>query len=210
MKRDSFIFYRSFMEALEALDDKQYARVFRAISKFALDGKEVKLTGVEKVIFQLIKPQLVANQKRYESGCKGGRKSNQNETESEPNDNQNQTENKPNQNQSKTKSKPNENDNENVNDIVSKKESKNNNLNITNKGLESYEDIMTDFGVSEIVKPVLFEFIKHCQLNGRKVINDKLEDIIIELDKYEEDGEKVQALKTAINGGYFGIRGVAV
>ena len=74
MKRESFIFYRSFMEALDELNDEQYARVFRAISKFALDGKETKLTGIEKVIFQLVKPQIEANIKRYENGCKGGRK----------------------------------------------------------------------------------------------------------------------------------------
>ena len=33
-KRDSFIFYRSFMEALSELNDTQYAKVFRAISKY--------------------------------------------------------------------------------------------------------------------------------------------------------------------------------
>ena len=100
MKRDSFIFYRSFMEALEGLNDTQYAKVFRAISKYALDGKELRLTGVEKVIFQLVRPQLDANKKRYENGCKGGRKP---------------TETKPNDNQTETKAQPNENDNENVN-----------------------------------------------------------------------------------------------
>lgn len=76
-KRDSFIFYRSFVNALDSLEDEQYARVFRAISKFALDGKETKLSGVEKVIFELVKPQLVSNQKRWENGCKGGRKPNE-------------------------------------------------------------------------------------------------------------------------------------
>jgi hypothetical protein len=99
MKRDSFIFYRSFMEALDGLNDTQYARVFRAISKYALDYKELRLTGVEKVIFQLVKPQLDANRKRYENGCRGGRP----------------TETKPNDNQTETKAQPNENDNVNVN-----------------------------------------------------------------------------------------------
>lgn len=104
MKRDSFIFYRSFMEALEGLSDTQYAKVFRAISKYALDGKELRLTGVEKVIFQLVKPQLDANKKRYENGCRGGRPIANKITETKPNDNQ-----------TETKAQPNDNDNENVN-----------------------------------------------------------------------------------------------
>lgn len=114
MKRDSFIFYRSFMEALEDLSDKQYAKVFRAITKFAFNGEETTLTGVEKVIFSLIKPQLIANQKRYENGCRGGR----------PSENQNETETKPNNNQTETKAKPNENVNVNVNDNYLKEEVK--------------------------------------------------------------------------------------
>ena len=105
-------------EALEELNDEQYARVFRAISKFALDGKEIKLSGVEKVIFQLVKPQLIANQKRYENGCKGGRRSNDIVLEN----NQNETEIKPNDNQKTTKTKPNDNDlnNKKEKDIYSK------------------------------------------------------------------------------------------
>lgn len=76
MKRDSFIFYRSFAEALEDLSDKQYAKIFRAIVRFALDGEETSLAGVEKVVFSLVKPQIEANNKKYENGVKGGRPSN--------------------------------------------------------------------------------------------------------------------------------------
>ena len=185
MKRDSFIFYRSFMEALADLNDAQYARVFRAISKFALDGKEVKLVGVEKVIFQLVKPQLVANQKRYDNGCKGGRPKT-----------------KPSENQDETTLEPNENDNVNENDLkVSKQVKKENNFKCAD-----YEEVMTDFGVSDVLKPVLFEFIKHCQINGRKLTNDKLESVIIELDKQDTEAEKITLVNNAINGGYFDIR----
>ena len=113
MQRESFIFYRSFAESLEVLNDKQYARVFRAITKFALNNEEPELTGVEKAIFSLVKPQLVANQKRYENGCRGGRK---------PNENQNETEIKPNINQDITNSKPNDNVNDNVNVNLKKEE----------------------------------------------------------------------------------------
>lgn len=180
--RESFVFYRSFMEALDELNDRQYANVFRAITKFALDGKEPNLTGIEKAIFTLVKPQLLANQKRYENGCKGGRK----ETKRQPKDNQNET-----------KAQPNDNDLK-----VSKKEEIINN----NYTCESYEEIMEVFGVSEMLKPTLWEFIKHCHLNGKKVTNDKLEDIIVELDKKVEEAEKIRMVQNAIRGGYYDVK----
>ncbi|MFQ7035635.1 MAG: hypothetical protein ACLRTQ_08190 [Candidatus Borkfalkia sp.] len=45
----------------------------------------------------------------------------------------------------------------------------------------SYAEIMEDFG-SVLVKSRLWEFIRHCQLNGRTVTNDKLENIIVRPD----------------------------
>lgn len=189
------------MEALDELNDKQYAKVFRAITKFAMDGEEPELIGVEKVIFSLIKPQLVANQKRYDNGCKGGRK---------PNDNQNETETKPNDNQTETKCEPNDNVNVNVNDNVndnylkeSKKEDK---YKETNNVCASYEEIMKDYKVGALLKSTLWEFIRHCQLNGRTLTNDKLEDIIIELDKYMNDVDRISVVRKAISGGYFDVK----
>lgn len=73
MERDSFIFYRSFFESMQGLKDKEQLQIFNAICELALNEKEVKLTGVSKNIFTVIKPQILANSKRYESGKKGGR-----------------------------------------------------------------------------------------------------------------------------------------
>lgn len=79
------------------------------------------------------------------------------------------------------------------------------------KKVESYEKIMQEFCVEEIVKPTLWEFIKHCQLNKKTLTNDKLEGIIIELDKTCEDEEtKVAMLQNAINGGYFDVKRGAI
>lgn len=172
--RESFVFNRSFMEALNELNDKQYAKVFRAITKFALDGEETNLTGIEKVIFSLVKPQLLANQKRYENGCKGGRKETKGQPKAQPNDN----------------------------DLKEKKKEER----IDNYTRKSYEDIMRDFGVSDLLKPTLWEFIKHCQLNGRTLTNDKLESMIVDLDKYDDEFKKIGILENAINGGYYGIK----
>lgn len=72
MERDSFIFYRSFKNAVCALPESMRLQMIMAILDYALDGKEPPPDGVERAIFELIRPQLEANNKRYENGKKGG------------------------------------------------------------------------------------------------------------------------------------------
>ena len=71
--RDSFVFYRSYMEALRTLPSEQRLNLVDALISYALDGADVSLDGVEKGMFALIRPQLDANQQRYENGCKGAK-----------------------------------------------------------------------------------------------------------------------------------------
>ena len=71
--KESFVFYKSFYEALKDLKEKERLKLYDAICELALNGNETKLTGVSKTIFTLIKPQIFANTKRYENGKKGGR-----------------------------------------------------------------------------------------------------------------------------------------
>lgn len=72
---------------------------------------------------------------------------------------------------------------------------------------ESYDDVMNDMALEQEVKPIMWRFIKHCQLNGRTLTNDKLTDILFEMDKQKLDSdEKIEALQAAINGGYFDIK----
>lgn len=70
--RDSFIFYRSFQEAIESCPTEDQLAIYRAISDYALNRTEPTLTGIAKVCWVLIKPQLDANWRRFENGCKGG------------------------------------------------------------------------------------------------------------------------------------------
>lgn len=100
--RDSFIFYRSFFESLSDLDECQRGKIFTAICEYALNGNLSQISGVEKAIFTLIKPQLDANTKKYLNGNKGGRPPSK-------------TKPKPNNNLNETKPKANENDNLNHN-----------------------------------------------------------------------------------------------
>ena len=71
MEKNSFVFYLSFDEALRELPEKSRLRLYDAITDYALRGKDTVFTGIEKAVFSLIKPQLQANNQRYENGCKG-------------------------------------------------------------------------------------------------------------------------------------------
>lgn len=126
MERDSFIFYKSFYEAIAEADAKIQNEVFNAICKKALYEEDTKLTGVSKMLYTLIKPQLEANTKRYEDGKKGGRP--KKETTGLTKEKTSGFENK----------KPNKNENVNVND----NENVNNNNNIDDSCVDGLQEII--------------------------------------------------------------------
>ena len=73
MEREGFVFYRSFLEAVKGLDDSTRLQCLDAIVDYGIYGEEKDLSGIPKMVFTLIKPQIDANNKRYEDGKKGGR-----------------------------------------------------------------------------------------------------------------------------------------
>jgi hypothetical protein len=105
MKRESFIFYKSFYESIKELDPLDQVQIYDAIFKHQFMGEDVELKGICKSIFTLIIPQLEANNKRYLNGLKGGA----------PKGNRNATKKQSKNNLELTKKQPNENVNENVN-----------------------------------------------------------------------------------------------
>lgn len=111
--KESFVFYRSFYEAISDLDDKNQLQIYNAICEYALNFNQVDLKGISNTVFKLIKPQIEANNKRFINGSKGGnpnfKKGQRNPYYPIEKDNQD--------NQKITKTLPNENDNVNVNDI---------------------------------------------------------------------------------------------
>ena len=113
MARESFVFYRSFHTALKDLPPEQYKKTLSAGCEYALFGAEPELEGIPYIAFELIRPQLDANNKRYMDGKKGGRSKKTSGFENE----------KPvvseKENHRLLNEKPNENDNENVNVNVS-------------------------------------------------------------------------------------------
>lgn len=72
MDRESFIFYRSFYEAIRCMPSDVQAEIYPAICEYALFGKLPKnLSEVAKGMFTLIKPNIDVNTTRYENGKKG-------------------------------------------------------------------------------------------------------------------------------------------
>lgn len=72
-ENNSYVFYRSFFEALKNLDDETRLQVYDAINEYALNGEEIETNNIARSMMALIKPQLDANQERRINGSKGGR-----------------------------------------------------------------------------------------------------------------------------------------
>lgn len=106
MPRDSFIFYRSFFEAIDEIPAENQLQVYKSICTYALNQDECKLEGTSKAIFSLIKPQLDANYKKYENGKQSKSKSKANGKQSKS------------KNETNVNVNDNDNDNDNANDNV--------------------------------------------------------------------------------------------
>lgn len=116
--RDSFVFYRSFYEAIKELPQENQLEIYNAIAEYSLNFVMPELKGISKTIFILIKPQIEANQKRYINGTKPKRKQTGSKTEAKPKQNKSKTE---------TNVNVNVNANENVNandEIIDSSDSK--------------------------------------------------------------------------------------
>lgn len=113
MERETFIFYRSFRDAFRALDKDVRLRMYEAVINYGLDLIEPHFEGIEKVLWTLIRPQLEANNKRFENGCKGG---NPNFKKGQPNPYYLKGEKNKKDNQKITERLPNNNNNNNNNE----------------------------------------------------------------------------------------------
>jgi len=136
-ERDSFIFYRSFYEAISELPPKNQLEIYKAIAEYSLNFEMPTLTGISKTIFILIKPQIEANQKRFLNGIKPKRKQTGSKTEA-----------KPKQEESESEANNNVNVNPNVNE----------NFNEENEKQET-------FMLSETSKKILDIFVKEYDLD---------------------------------------------
>lgn len=174
-KRDSFIFYRSFYDASKCLKTEEKAQLFDAICSYALDEKVEQLDGTAYGMFQLVKPQLDANRKRFNNGCIKKQKGSKKEAKAK-------------QTKSKVEANVNVNVNPNVNENLNL-ESKSKSLNFetfwsfytpvagrdgksVDKGnkadaKKSYEKAIALNFTHETIMQALEFYLKECQKNAR-------------------------------------------
>lgn len=132
MERESILFYRSFYEVSKSLPEDEGNKFLKGLLEYAFYGIEPEFEGVSASFFMLIRPQIDANNRKFENGKKGGRPKkgetdsvNGSEDEARPETEKTEetqintevisdskTEEKPNENQKETKTKPKENQNE--------------------------------------------------------------------------------------------------
>ncbi len=132
MERESILFYRSFYEVSKSLPEDEGNKFLKGLLEYAFYGIEPEFDGVSASFFMLIRPQIDANNRKFENGKKGGRPKkvetdsvNGSEDEVRPETEKTEetqintevigdskTEEKPNENQTETKTKPKENQNE--------------------------------------------------------------------------------------------------
>lgn len=111
--KESFIFYRSFYEAIKTMpDDDEQAKAYKYIFEYVFEGKEPNERDFATAMFCMVKVNIDNANKRYlasvENGKKGGRPP-KNKNLEKPNNNLDITHKEPKQNL-------NNNDNYNVND----------------------------------------------------------------------------------------------
>lgn len=110
-KRESMIFYASWWDAVADLPSNIRQEVVCAAIEYGLCGTTtVELGQISKAMFGLIKPQVDANNVKYENGCKGGVYGGLGGRPKKPLNNPEKT--------------PNENENENVNENEKESERK--------------------------------------------------------------------------------------
>lgn len=80
--RDTFIFYRDWLNALNDMPDNIQLEVYKSIAKYALDGTLAELSPLAKIAFSFVKPQIDRDIDKYNkvvernraNGRNGGRK----------------------------------------------------------------------------------------------------------------------------------------
>lgn len=73
MERNRFVFFASFEEAINLMDDADKLTMYEAIVGYALHGTETVFSSAStKIAWSLIKPVLQKDIALWENGCKGG------------------------------------------------------------------------------------------------------------------------------------------
>lgn len=97
-KKDSFVFYKSYYDAIKKIPEEYQLEIYNAILSYSLENIEpTNLSPIAEAMFILIKPNIDSSQKRYEASVENGKKGGRPKTKEKLNNNLNKTQQKPNQ-----------------------------------------------------------------------------------------------------------------
>ena len=181
MNKDSFVFYRSFYDAIQNIPKDSQLELYSALFEYAFNGEEPEFSdGIAKALFVLIKPNIdSANaryQANYENGKKGGR------PKAKPKENPKKTQTKPKENPNKTesKAKPNLNVDEDVD------------VNVDVNVNEDVDVVKNTPKRKRFVAPTLEEIKSYCEQRKNNVDAKKFYDYFTASGWYDSKGNKVK------------------
>lgn len=192
IKRDSFIFYRSFYESINALPIENQLNIYKAIASLSLNGEHEELQGIECAIFTLIKPQIKANNKKYLNG-----KMPKNSSEEKAKDKQSKSKIEANNKQSKRKTQANEEC------LMNNEECLMNNEKI----IKPFEVMLNTYTKNESLKNKINEFIIFRKNIKKPMENASFETWCKKLSKISnnDDQTKIEIIDESIAMGWQGI-----
>lgn len=169
--KDSFVFYKSFYDAIKKIPEEYQLELYNAILSYSLEGIEPNnLSPIAEAMFILIKPNIDSSQKRYEASVENGKKGGRPLKK---------TQEKPNQNLDETQEEPDENLNVDVDDNVDVNDNNINNNEQKQVLLEHFEIIWEQYPHKKGKTKALeyyFQWIKGRKISGftRKLTDEQM------------------------------------
>ena len=71
--RDNFLIYKNTVDVIRTLSNNEQLKFLNSLFDYVFYDKEPDLSGHTKAYFELTKPYIDSNNKKYKNGCKGGR-----------------------------------------------------------------------------------------------------------------------------------------
>ena len=168
MNRDSFVFYKSFYEAIKNIPEEEQLKLYNAICEYSLFDIIPNLPdGIAKAMFILMKPNIDNANARYKASVENGKRGGRPRKKQDEN-NLDKTQQKPNNNLDKTQQKPKQNLNDNVDVDVNV-----NDNNISKKATTKFK------------KPTIEEVQNYCKERNNNINAESF------IDYYEANGWKV-------------------
>ena len=167
--RKSFIFYRTFFNAVQHLPDAERLQILMAIIRYALDEDEPSLPPHLLAVFEVVRGNLDSSKEKYDRGKKGGRPATGLDNGKPKSIQVSTTENLNafRLSQQKTNDNVNENVNENVN--VNHNDNVNDNAHVSCKADEAFIElyaVQLQTTKDEIIRLIDF-FHNHCTLTEK-------------------------------------------